>query len=110
MAEKRSKGVPIICILDCCRTDIGDNQWPRGDSSIKWNALSNVCIMYATANGHVAKDGKDGRNGVFTERLMKYMGTDRTLTEIMFAITKDLKEAEQVFSMPILQPYDCFSL
>src|SRR4051812_46142761 len=103
IAEKRSKGVHIICILDCCRTDIGDNQWPRGDSAKKGKALSNVCIMYATANGHVAKDGKEGRNGVFTERLLKYMDTDLTLTDISFAIAKDLNESEQVCPVLILQ-------
>src|SRR4051812_6755925 len=103
MAEKRSTDVHIICILDCCRTDIGDNQWPRGDSAKKGKALSNVCIMYATANGHVAKDGKEGTNGVFTEKLLKYMDTRLTLMEISIAIAKDLKETEQVCPMLLLQ-------
>src|SRR3954465_7405817 len=87
IAEKRSKGVPIICILDCCRTDLGDNRWPRGDSIKSWKALSNVCIMYATANGHISIDGNEGTNGVFTKRLLNYMDTDLTLMEISIAIT-----------------------
>src|SRR5690349_15396012 len=76
--EKRSRGVPIICILDCCRIDIGDSGWPRGDSATNWKALSNVCIMYATAHGHAAEDGEEGRNGVFTERLLNYMNKPMT--------------------------------
>jgi phospholipid N-methyltransferase len=58
--------------------------------------------MYATANGHIAKDGKKG-NGVFTERLLKYMDTDLTIMEISIAIAKDLKENEQVCLIPIYQ-------
>src|SRR4051812_13493936 len=103
IAEKRSKDVQIICILDCCRTDIGDNQWPRGDSAKNGKAVSNLCIMYATANGHEAKDGKGGTNSVFTENLLKYMDTHMTLMEISIAIAKDLKEPEQVCPTLILQ-------
>src|SRR4051794_13406797 len=64
ISEKRPKGVPIICILDCCRINIGDNIWPRGDPAKNKGALSNVCIMYATANGHVAKDGRVAKDGI----------------------------------------------
>src|SRR4051794_15180875 len=87
IAEKRSRGVPIICILDCCRINIGDKRWPRGDHAENDGAISNVCIMYATANGRVAKDGhvtRDGKkstNGVFTERLLRYMDSPMTLNE-----------------------------
>jgi hypothetical protein len=95
--------VPIICILDCCRTNIGDNEWPRGDSAKNGKALSNLCIMYATANGHAAEDGKKGTNGLFTERLLNYMDTRLTLVEISYAIAKDLNETEQVCTMLILQ-------
>jgi hypothetical protein len=52
--------------------------------------------MYATANGHEAKDGKGSTNGVFTESLLEYMDTHLTLMEISIAIAKDLKEPEQV--------------
>src|SRR5690349_2287213 len=86
MEEKRSRGVPIICILDCCRIDIGDSGWPRGDFAKNWKALSGVCIMYATAHAHVAKDGEEGGNGVFTERLLRYMDKPMTLMEISTVI------------------------
>jgi hypothetical protein len=103
MDEKRSSGVPIICILDCCRIDIGDSRWPRGGSAKNEKALSNVCIMYATAHGHAAKDGEEGGNGVFTERLLKYMDKPMTLMEIYTAIAKDFKKDEQVRIIAILQ-------
>jgi len=51
--------------------------------------------MYATANGHIAEDGNESTNGVFTERLLKYMDTSLTLMEISIAIAKDLKEEDQ---------------
>jgi hypothetical protein len=108
LEEKRLKSTPIICILDCCRVDIGDNRWPRGDPAKNEGALSNVCIMYATANGHVARDGNianDGQkstNGVFTKQLLKYMDSDLTLNDISIAIAKDLKEDEQVHITSIL--------
>src|SRR5436305_13019586 len=108
IGEKRSRNVPIICILDCCRVDVGDNRWPRGDPAKNEEALSNVCIMYATANGHVTKDGhvgKDGKkntNGVFTERLLKYMDSPLMLNEISIAIANELKNDEQVYITSIL--------
>jgi len=54
-----------------------------------------VCIMYATPNGHIAKGGNEGRNGTFTERLLEYLDTDVTITEISNRITSDL-EGKQV--------------
>jgi hypothetical protein len=59
--------------------------------------------MYATANGHTARDGNEATNGVFTERLLKYMDTHLTLMEISIAIAKDLKKEEQVCAILILQ-------
>ena len=102
LGKEAIKGVPIICILDCCRTNIGDNRWPHGDPAKNDGALSNVCIMYATANGHVAKDGNNSTNGVFTERLLRYMDSHLTLIEVSIAIANDLKEDEQVYITSIL--------
>ena len=84
--------MPIICIVDCCRTDVGDSDATRSDPVKSKKRLNNVFIMYSTANTHTADEGKEHRNGAFTECLLKYMDTEMTIDEISKAIVKDLRK------------------
>src|SRR4051794_32377251 len=95
MAKQRPRGVPIIIIVDCCRTKVANDQPVHGDPIKTATAQSNVFIMYATPNGHAAKDGKNGKNGIFTERLLEHLDADMTIVEISNRIAKDL-EGKQV--------------
>ena len=64
-----------IVILDACR----DNPFARSFRSSSrglsvLEAPSGTIVVYSTAPGSVAADGK-GRNGIFTAALLKYIGT-----------------------------------
>jgi hypothetical protein len=99
IAKKRPRDVPIIIIVDCCRTEIANDQSVPGDLIKTTATQSNVFIMYATPYGRIAKDGKNGRNGIFTERLLEYLDDDMTIVQISNRIAKDLK-GKQVCEMP----------
>jgi formylglycine-generating enzyme required for sulfatase activity len=62
-----------ILILDACRNDPfarSSRSQARGLATV--NAPSGTLIAYSTAPGNVAADG-DGRNGLYTEELLKQM-------------------------------------
>ena len=98
IAASRPLDIPIIFIVDCCRTEVANNWSVQVDPIKSTVALSNVCIMYSTANGHVAMDGKEDGNGTFTEQLLKYLDADMTIVDISNSIAKDL-EGKQVWAM-----------
>ena len=98
MAKNRSQDIPIIIIVDCCRAEVANGQQVHGDPIKSTAAIHNVFIMYATANGHIAMDGGEGRNGAFTERLLEYLDSDMTIVDISNRIAKDLK-GKQVCAM-----------
>jgi hypothetical protein len=101
IAKNRTRDIPIIIVVDCCRTEIANDQSHHGDPIKTTVEQPNVFIMYATPNGRAAKDGMEGRNGIFTERLLKYLDADMTIVEISNKITKDLK-GKQVRALPLL--------
>ncbi|MGA9769672.1 MAG: caspase family protein [Blastocatellia bacterium] len=73
-----------IIILDACR----DNPFARSVRSTQRglaviDAPSQTLIAYATAPGFTAQDGK-GRNGVYTEALIKYMQIPNLKIEDVF--------------------------
>lgn len=95
LAEARPENVPIICILDCCRTEIatrtrGVNGSMRGDFVEYQGSNSNVFIMYATAGNQAAANGKEGDNGAFTKILLKYMDADMTIESVAKKVLGDL--------------------
>lgn len=92
IAERRPNNVPIIFIVDCCRIEVGKDGLACGDPIKTTVTQSNVYIMYATANGRVAMDGKECGNGAFTERLLKYMDSNMTVMEIASAIVSEFEK------------------
>ena len=98
----RKPDVPVIIILDCCRSGILSTT----SGSIvqqKKGGPSNVFILYATAEGHTASDGARGGNGAFTELFLKHMDMDGNIEDISKAILNELlnnsREA-QVWTVP----------
>jgi hypothetical protein len=62
-----------IVILDACRDNPFSRSWRSGHRGLaRMDAPKGSFIAYATAPGSVAADG-DGRNGVYTSNLLKYM-------------------------------------
>lgn len=73
-----------IVILDACR----NNPFARSTRSAatglaQMNAPSGTLIAYSTAPGKVASDGK-GRNGLYTQELLKFMRTPGLDIESVF--------------------------
>ncbi|MEW6208628.1 MAG: SUMF1/EgtB/PvdO family nonheme iron enzyme [Acidobacteriota bacterium] len=74
-----------IVILDACR----NNPFARSFRSTKnglasIDAPSGTLIAYATAPGSVASDGGAGRNGLYTEELLRFMQTPDLNIEQVF--------------------------
>ncbi len=81
-----------IVILDACR----DNPFAGSSRSAGSRGLSVVeapsgtIVVYSTAPGLVAADGK-GRNGIFTAALLKYIGTpDRDIETLLRDVRSDV--------------------
>ena len=68
--------VPIIVILDCCRTEVAVRKMQTDHANLVEGegGPSNVFIMYATGSNHTASDGT-GANGAFTGFLLQHMDT-----------------------------------
>ena len=77
MAEAKTR--TNIILLDACRNNPFARSWERGTGQTGlafMNAPDGTIIAYATAPGKVAADkGTNGRNGLFTEQLLKYINT-----------------------------------
>jgi hypothetical protein len=87
-----------IFILDACR----DNPFvkkasrslggSRGLSVVnKSSVVEGSAVLFATAPGETAADGT-GRNGVFTQALLKYLGTDLKLQDVVTKVTGEVKK------------------
>ncbi len=73
-----------MIVLDACR----DNPFKRSFRSsakglAQMDAPSGTFIAYSTAPGQVAQDG-DGRNGIYTQNLLKHLNTPGLTVEEMF--------------------------
>lgn len=79
-----------ILILDACR----DNPFKVGQRSMKRGLLPvavqppGSIIIYSTAPGMTAQDG-EGRNGLFTKALLKYIKTPNLDIELMIRYVRD---------------------
>src|SRR5207244_8325056 len=82
---EEAKNPTNIIILDACRSNL-----TRGFRSSQALGLAEVkaapgsLIAYATAPGATAEDNYDGRNGVYTAFLLKYMATPGLSVAQMF--------------------------
>jgi len=81
-----------VVIIDACR----DNPLPKSSRSstrglARIESPSGTIILYATSPGSVAFDG-DGRNGLFSKHLLKYMSTPNSSIEsVIKQVSRDVK-------------------
>ncbi len=86
-----------IFILDACR----DNPFAKKNSRSlngtrgltvvnKSASVEGTAVMFSTAPGETAADGT-GRNGTFTQVLLKYLDSDLKLQDLATKVTKDVK-------------------
>ena len=73
-----------IVILDACRNNPFARSFRAANNGLAtMDAPSGTLIAYATAPGKVAADG-DGRNGLYTEQLIRYMKQPGLTLESVF--------------------------
>ncbi len=84
-----------LVFLDACR----NNPYSRGFRSAegglaKVTAPSGTLISYATRPGSVAADG-DGRNGLYTSKLLKQLGSSQQIELSLKAVVSEVKAASK---------------
>ena len=96
-----------IVILDACR-DNPFRSWGRNASRglASVDAPKGVFIAYATAPGSVASDGQ-GRNGTFTEALLRHIQTPGLAVELLF---KEVRRDVQTATTNRQTPWESTSL
>ena len=83
-----------IIILDACRNNPFARSFRSSEQGLaKMDAPTGSLISYATAPGSVAADGQ-GRNGLFTQHLLRNMGTPSLSVEEMFKRVRQSVVAE----------------
>jgi hypothetical protein len=81
--DAAKNGVNIV-ILDACRNNPFERRFRSvGGGLAQINAPQGTLIAYATAPGRVAADG-EGANGLYTERLLQYIGAPGLPIEEVF--------------------------
>jgi len=77
-----------IIILDACRNNPYARSFRSADRGlVKMDNPAGSILAYATAPGSVAADGK-GKNGLYTEKLLKYMQTPGITVERMLKLVR----------------------
>ena len=98
--EAAGNGMNLV-ILDACRNNPFKRSFrsaSRGLAQVV--APAGTFISYATAPGSVAADG-DGRNGLFTEKLLKHMQTPGLkLEEVFKRVRADVQQDSQSQQVP----------
>ncbi|MEI8095434.1 MAG: caspase family protein [Spirochaetales bacterium] len=96
--EDAKAGVDIV-ILDACRDNPFNKKNSRSLGGTRGLSIVNKspniegsAVLFSTAPGDTASDGS-GRNGVFTQALLKYIKSDLKLQDIVTKVTKDVKTA-----------------
>lgn len=84
LLDKLSRARLSIVILDACRNNPFERRFRGGGQGLaQINAPTGTLIAYATAPGRVAADG-EGKNGLYTQELLKVMGTPGIKVEDVF--------------------------
>ena len=93
-----------IIILDACRDNPFARSWTRSSGSKGLAPIQNSAtgsfIAYATGPGNVAQDGQ-GRNGTFTESLLKHLNNaNATVEEIFKKVRVDVAQKTSNAQVP----------
>jgi uncharacterized caspase-like protein len=84
-----------IVLLDACRNNPFERKsrsLSRGLASV--NAPSGTIIAYSTRPGSVAEDGS-GRNGLYTEQLLKVMDSKKPIEQVLKLLVTSVKGASK---------------
>lgn len=105
-----------IVLLDACRNNPFTKSWTRNSTSGGLGGMTGnkIFIGFASAIGSTASDG-DGRNGVYTEAILKYITKpDLTIDEIFTKVNNDVRtktnEKQVPYRTSSLNKNYCFSV
>jgi len=98
--EDAGNGINIV-ILDACRNNPFAGKFRSGSSGLaKMEAPTGSILAYATAPGSVAADG-EGRNGLYTAKLLKFIGQQGLSIEDCFKMVRiEVMEASENRQVP----------
>ena len=92
-----------VVILDACRNNPYERRASRslgGVGLAQMEAPKGSLIAYSTAPGRTAADG-DGRNGIYTQALLRYIRTPGlTIEEVFKNVRKDVSRVTRDAQMP----------
>jgi len=92
--EEAKTGANIV-ILDACRNNPFDRRTRSLSRGLaKVNSPSGTLIAYSTRPGSVAQDG-EGRNGLYTESLLKMMDTHKPIEQVLKQMVSSIKAASK---------------
>lgn len=92
--EEAKTGANIV-ILDACRNNPFDRRTRSLSRGLaKVNSPSGTLIAYSTRPGSVAQDG-DGRNGLYTDSLLKMMDTHKPIEQVLKQMVSSIKAASK---------------
>ncbi len=87
--ENAGNELNIIIIRDACRNNPFARSWRSADQGLaKMDAPRGSIIAYATAPDSIAADG-EGKNGLYTEKLLKAMRAPGQPVEMVFKRVRD---------------------
>jgi hypothetical protein len=96
-AYSDGKALKCVTILDACRENPFDKAKTRNIGTTRGLSVipaietqGGSATIFATAAGDVAQDGT-GRNGIFTNALLKYVESGKPLSDIFASVAKDVK-------------------
>ncbi len=94
---KQSRAEQNVIVLDACRDNpFGDDGGTRlrrlAGGLAPVEAPANTLVAYATEPGSVSSDGS-GRNGVYTEALLRHIGQSIPAEELFKKVRKDVMRA-----------------
>lgn len=98
--EDAGNGLNIV-ILDACRNNPFSRSFRSPQRGLAvMNAPEGTILAYATAPGNVAADG-DGRNGLYTAKLLKHMQTPGLAIELFFKqVRREVRHASAKQQVP----------
>ncbi len=113
-ALEKARAGPRLVILDACRNNPLAPDWADyaterpptiGLMQPRSAALKNVYIAFATSPGKRAGDNRDGKNGAFTEEVLKRIATPGITVNALFEEVSAAVEQKTANRPPVQTPW-----
>jgi len=95
-----------MVIMDACRDNPFEKSWAsksietNGKGLAEMRSSANTVVIFATSPGSTASDNPAGRNGLFTQELLKNMNEDYTIDQIFKLTGKGVSNISNFRQVP----------